>query len=135
MMVTVSMSSVSHFVPRRFGHYAEMRLLAMWLLSAVAVVAQNYAVTDVEVLNRKILAHPDAGLLRTRAHLLRQQIVRHPGQAAKAIFALPDLQRLRGVASASADLEVQESAITRTVIIADSANRSTATQIYVLDTA
>ena len=111
-----------------------LRLVAMMFLSVCSALGQDNPLNAVEKLNRQILARPHAGLLRERARLLRAQIVRSPGQAAKAMFSLPDVQRLRGVAPADADLEVQESAITRTVIVADSADHKAATRIYLLDT-
>src|SRR5262245_37064095 len=97
-----------------------LRLVAMVFLCASSIQAQNGPLNGVERLNRRILARPDAGLLRERARLLRAQIVRRPKQAAQVLFSPPDLDRMRSVAAADADLEVQESGITETVIIADS---------------
>jgi sugar lactone lactonase YvrE len=110
------------------------RLLLALALFLPAASAQPDAIGEIRILNRQILGRPDAELLRTRARLLEAEIRRHPKQAAQALFPLPDIERLRNVAASANDLETPDSAVTATVLIADTEDRSTASAVYLLDT-
>jgi sugar lactone lactonase YvrE len=110
------------------------RLFSAIALVAAAAAAQDGGILEIQRLNRQILTRPDSGLLHTRARLLQSEILRHPKQATRLLFSPPDIERLRSAAAASNDLETFDSATTDTILIADSEDRSTATQIYVLTT-
>ncbi len=102
-------------------------------LPALSFSAEDKALTAITNINRQLRANPNRTQLTERAQLLKDLIIRRPAAAKSVIFAAHEAELLQPFADPGT-LEAFQSGTTSTVLIADSADYTTSTHVYILDT-